>query len=124
MVPFLRVSSQFEAQLLAARLGCEGVVWELRGACSVYPLGNVEVLVDAGDLERAREMFLFDEVEAAFDAATGVGDGPDDDFVLGSGPEAWPGPSERGQRRHGALAFVAAISVLAAVALRIIAALL
>ncbi|MBI2704002.1 MAG: hypothetical protein HYX32_01740 [Actinobacteria bacterium] len=67
MVPLVCELSSFEAQLLAARLGAEGMVWELRGGSSVYPVGWVDVLVDSRDLERARELLLSDEVEAAFD---------------------------------------------------------
>ena len=67
MVPLVSELSTFEAQLLAARLGAEGIVWELRGGSSVYPVGWVDVLVESDDLEAAREMLLSDEVEAAFD---------------------------------------------------------
>lgn len=67
MVPLVCELSNFEAQLLAARLGAEGMVWELRGGSSVYPVGWVDVLVASGDLERAQELLLSDEVEAAFD---------------------------------------------------------
>ncbi|MFN0088763.1 MAG: hypothetical protein ACKVWR_00615 [Acidimicrobiales bacterium] len=62
--------SCFEAKVLAARLGAEGIVWQLRGNVdSVYPLGGVDVLVAAGDADRAQEMLLVDEVEAALAAA-------------------------------------------------------
>ena len=54
--------------MLAARLGSEGIVTQLRGAIDTpYPAGEVEVLVDASDLDAARELLLVDEVEAAFD---------------------------------------------------------
>src|SRR5215831_16158140 len=39
MVPLACELSPFEARVLAARLGAEGVVWELRGGSSVYPVG-------------------------------------------------------------------------------------
>jgi Putative prokaryotic signal transducing protein len=67
MVHLTRVDGTFAANVLAARLGAEGIVWELRGASSVYPMGRVEVLVDEEDVERARELLLLDAVEAVFD---------------------------------------------------------
>lgn len=75
MVPLADAASPFEAKVLAARLGAEGIVWQLRGHVdSVYPVGGgVEVLVAEPDLDRAREVLLVDEVEAAF---AGAGDEP------------------------------------------------
>jgi hypothetical protein len=52
----LDVLAPFPARLLAARLGAEGIVWQLRGESSVYPFGSVEVLVEAEAVERAREV--------------------------------------------------------------------
>jgi hypothetical protein len=52
----LDVLAPFPARLLAARLGAEGIVWQLRGESSVYPFGSVEVLVEADHVERAREV--------------------------------------------------------------------
>jgi hypothetical protein len=71
MVPLATTRSGFEAKVLAARLGAEGIVWQLRGGTdSVYPVGDVEVLVHADDLTRARELLLADDVEAAFSTQT------------------------------------------------------
>jgi hypothetical protein len=69
MVTVARVASGFHARVLAARLGSEGVVTQLRGGGvdGPYPMGAVEVLVDEPDLELARELLLVDEVESAFD---------------------------------------------------------
>ncbi len=68
MVPIVSSRSAFEAKVLAARLGAEGIVWEYRGDVDgMYPIGRVEVLVAEGDLDRARELLLVDEVEAALD---------------------------------------------------------
>jgi hypothetical protein len=68
MVPLCRVAGGFEAQVLAARLGSEGVIVELRGGgTSMWPGGAVEVLVAESDLEVARELLLSDEVESALD---------------------------------------------------------
>lgn len=69
MVPLATARSGFEAKVLAARLGSEGIVWQLRGggADGLYPVGLVEVLVQVDDLDRARELLLIDEVEAVFE---------------------------------------------------------
>ena len=57
MVLLATLSDSFEAKCLAARLGAEGVLWQLRGAVDgVYPLGTVDLLVDADDLDVAREL--------------------------------------------------------------------
>jgi len=69
MVPVRKVSDQFEARVLAARLGSVGIVAQLRGGGidGPYPMGAIEVLVSEDDLESAREVLLADEVESAFD---------------------------------------------------------
>ena len=67
MVHLVTVDGPFEAKVLAARLGAEGIVWELRGASDVYPVGRSHVYVDAEDLVTARELLLTDAVEAVFD---------------------------------------------------------
>ena len=69
MVPLMTVGSAFQARVLAARLGSEGIVTSLHGAVDgPYPFGDVEVQVDADDLALARELLLADEVEEAFTA--------------------------------------------------------
>jgi hypothetical protein len=78
MVPLACELSAFEARLLAARLGADGVVWELRGCDSVYPVGWVDVLVSAADLEHAQELLLLDEIESVFDDDEDLADGPMD----------------------------------------------
>ncbi len=61
MIPVALVASGFEAKLMAARLGSEGVVWELRGDVDgVYPVGGIEVLVPADEVEQAREVLGID----------------------------------------------------------------
>jgi hypothetical protein len=69
MVPVRKVSDQFEARVLAARLGSVGIVAQLRGGGidGPYPMGAIEVLVAEEDLESAREVLLADDVESAFD---------------------------------------------------------
>ena len=46
MVPMTSLPP-FQARLLAARLGAEGILWQLRGETAVYPFAAVEVLVEA-----------------------------------------------------------------------------
>jgi hypothetical protein len=69
MVPLTTVGSTFEARVVMARLGAEGILTQLRGARDgVYPLpGPVEVLVIADQADEARELLLADQVEAMFD---------------------------------------------------------
>ncbi len=54
---------------MAARLGANGVLCQLRGdgMDPSYPFGNVDVLVAEDDIAVARELLLGDEVEAAFE---------------------------------------------------------
>jgi hypothetical protein len=67
MVPVASSRNAFEAKVIAARLGSEGIVWELRGGVDgMYPVGLCEVLVEEGDVERARELLLVEDVESAF----------------------------------------------------------
>jgi hypothetical protein len=89
MVPVLRAEGTFHARVVAARLGSEGIVTQLRGNVDgPYPMGSVEVLVTADDLEAARELLLADEVESSFDEVSVEADGEE------LGPE--PVPSYRG----------------------------
>jgi hypothetical protein len=69
MVAVTTAQGSFHAQVIAARLGAEGIVTELRGAVGgIYPVpGEVEVLVPDDDLPVAAELLLADEVEAIFD---------------------------------------------------------
>jgi len=67
MVHLRTVPDAWHAKVLAARLGSEGIVTQLRGAVSgPYPFGAVSVLVEAAQAELAAELLLADEVEAAF----------------------------------------------------------
>lgn len=55
MVRVATASGPFEAKLLAARLGADGIVWELRGGVDgIYPMGPIDVLVAADDADVAR----------------------------------------------------------------------
>jgi Putative prokaryotic signal transducing protein len=67
MVPVLRADGTFHARVVAARLGSEGIVTQLRGNVDgPYPMGSVEVLVTEDDLVAARELLLADDVESSF----------------------------------------------------------
>jgi hypothetical protein len=69
MVALTTVGSTFEARVMAARLGAEGILTELRGASDgPYPLpGLVEILVPASELSVARQILLADQVDSLFD---------------------------------------------------------
>lgn len=55
MVRVATATDVFEAKLLAARLGAEGILWEFRGNVDgMYPIGPFDVLVEMGQLETAR----------------------------------------------------------------------
>ncbi len=70
MVRLLSVGHGFHARVIAARLGSDGILTELRGAIDgPYPgMGEVLVYVSEDDLPVARELLLADEVESVFDA--------------------------------------------------------
>ena len=76
MVLLVSVTGAFHARVLAARLGSDGILTELRGALDgPYPLvGQVDVFVRRSDLPMASELLLADEVESAF--TTTDDDGP------------------------------------------------
>ncbi len=81
MVHLMSAPTAFEAKVVAARLGAEGIVWQLRGNVdSLYPVGIIEVLVADDDAELARQLLLVDEVESAFEA-----DQVEDDAEAGGG---------------------------------------
>jgi hypothetical protein len=55
MVRLVTADDGFQAKVLAARLGVEGIVWELRGGVDgPYPFGPVHVFVTEDDLDEAR----------------------------------------------------------------------
>jgi len=57
MVHLVTVESGFEAKLIAARLGADGVISELRGGVDgPYPVGRVHLYVPADELDLAREL--------------------------------------------------------------------
>ena len=83
MVRLTTVARPFHARVIAARVGCEGIVTELRGAIEgPYPMGDIHVYVPEIDLPAAQELLLLDEVESAFD-------GTDEGDDLGAPKELW-----------------------------------
>ena len=65
MVPVASGPNEIQAQIIGARLGAVGIVWELRPTVGApYAVGAVEVLVESDRAEEARELLLADEVEA------------------------------------------------------------
>jgi hypothetical protein len=61
MVRLTTCTDAFEARVLAARLGSEGIVWSLRGGHDgPFAIGVVEVLVDADDYADARQLLESD----------------------------------------------------------------
>jgi hypothetical protein len=57
MLPVATVSGGFEAKIVVARLGAEGVLCQLRGDSeSVYPFSRVEILVPEDEVDLAREL--------------------------------------------------------------------
>jgi hypothetical protein len=62
MVQLLTTLDHFEAKVIAARLGAEGVIWELRGGVDgPYPMGLVHIYVEESDLGTARELLAATE---------------------------------------------------------------
>lgn len=65
MVRLTTCGDAFEARVLVARLGAEGIVWSLRGGHDgPFAIGAVEVLVDADDYASARELLAADQAWA------------------------------------------------------------
>jgi hypothetical protein len=83
MVRLATVRTTFHARVIAARLGAEGIVTDLRGNVDgIYPMGDVHVFVAEEDLPPAQELLMADEVESAFDDPAG-------DFDLSTPRELW-----------------------------------
>ncbi|MGH9102447.1 MAG: hypothetical protein ACRDYD_05620 [Acidimicrobiales bacterium] len=71
MVLLTTVQDAFHGRVVAARLGADGIVSELRGAVgATYPLGGVvELWVEAGAAGDAAELLLADEAAAMLEEA-------------------------------------------------------
>ena len=67
LVRLVSATNSFEARVIAARLGADGIVWELRHAVGgPFAVGPVDVFVTADDYDIARQLLLADDVETAF----------------------------------------------------------
>lgn len=72
MVQLTTATGVFHARVLAARLGADGILTELRGDLGgTYPLGGeVRVFVEASSAQDARHILLADEAAAALGPQT------------------------------------------------------
>jgi hypothetical protein len=81
MLPVATVAGGFEARIVVARLGAEGVLCQTRGGSdSVYPFSRVEILVPEDELDLARELLdappADDDWALAFPASEPLYDDP------------------------------------------------
>lgn len=88
--PSVRVATvvtSFEAKLMAARLGADGVLCQLRGAAdSIYPVGTIDVLVEPQRADLARALLCalaHDQTPHHLDDVADVGAIGEDDERLG-----------------------------------------
>jgi len=83
MVPVATVSGGFEAKIVVARLGAEGVLCQTRGDSeSVYPFSRVEILVPEDEIDLARELLAappIDDHDWAQDVPSSEAHHADDD---------------------------------------------
>jgi hypothetical protein len=89
LVPLATGLSDFEAKVLTARLGAEGIIWQFRGIVdSVYPLGGIDVLVPADELDDARTLLqIMAEDRAVYENHGSTGRAhPDHDLEFGLDP--------------------------------------
>lgn len=56
MVRVTSVGDPIEAHIIAARLGSEGLLWELRGGVHPYPVGPIHIYVEEHELGVATEI--------------------------------------------------------------------
>ncbi|HWC67189.1 MAG TPA: hypothetical protein VG478_03920 [Acidimicrobiales bacterium] len=61
MVRLATLPDPFSARVLAARLGAEGLVWELRGGDGPYPVGPVHLFVPERELADAQDVLAATE---------------------------------------------------------------
>jgi hypothetical protein len=83
MVPLTTAANPVAARIIAAHLGAEGIVWELRGNVDgPYPVGPVEVLVAEEDLDVARQVVVEEEPEEIGGAHDELGRAPKEVWIL------------------------------------------
>lgn len=73
MLVIATVSTRFEAELLAAKLGAHGVLWEIRSRELVpvtHPIGFLDVMVPIDEKEMAEEVLAPDELPIMRDDGT------------------------------------------------------
>ena len=81
-MPLLVVTSGFQARVVAARLGADGIPVQLTGSVDgPYPVGTTTLWVLAADEAEARELLLIDEAEWCLRDVDGQ---PDLDEAAGS----------------------------------------
>jgi hypothetical protein len=74
MVPLTEADNEFEARVLVAKLGSAGIIAEVRGVGTIYPiLGSPEVWVEQEEWADARELITA-ELDDAFEADPTPGD--------------------------------------------------
>ncbi|MGH9073368.1 MAG: hypothetical protein ACRDZQ_04505 [Acidimicrobiales bacterium] len=78
MVHLTTVAGIFHGRVVAARLGSDGILTELRGDVGgTYPLGGqVDVFVDPDQADDARQILLADQADAALAEGRQPGPGP------------------------------------------------
>ena len=77
LVPLVTGLSDFEAKLLAAQLGADGILWQTRGIVdSIYPFGGIDVLVPADQFDDARQVLALVVDAAPVEAGAGARGGP------------------------------------------------
>jgi hypothetical protein len=110
LAPVAQDLTDFEAKVVTARLGADGIIWQLRGVMDgMYPLGGIDVLVPVDELEEARaslrgEAGIRTDAHVQAPAAEAGLDEPD-----------WaPPPAGRGRRRWVTLVVVAGLAVFSA----------
>jgi hypothetical protein len=116
LVPVVTGVSDFEAKLLAARLGADGILWQTRGIVdSIYPFGGIDVLVPVDQLDDARQGLALVVEPAPLDPALApVGNPGAGALALGTvehgagRPPLWVGLAAA-----GAVVAMAAVRVLA-----------
>jgi hypothetical protein len=83
MVPLTTAANPVAARIIAAHLGAEGIVWELRGNVDgPYPVGPVEVLVAEEDLDVARQVVVEQDPEDEAPAHDQLGRTPKELWIL------------------------------------------
>jgi hypothetical protein len=83
MVPLTTAANPVAARIIAAHLGAEGIVWELRGNVDgPYPVGPVEVLVAEEDLDVARQVVVEQDPDGEPPAHDQLGRAPRELWVL------------------------------------------